>query len=71
MPPHFLDFEHPAGEVHITKVNNSTGVAALVACPGSENDVSGLSYPVVVVVSYFASPSASVSVEMRVRQLGP
>ncbi|KAI1795739.1 alpha/beta-hydrolase [Ganoderma leucocontextum] len=38
VPPHFLDFEHPKGELHITKVNNSTGTAAMVACPGSEND---------------------------------
>ncbi|PIL29756.1 hypothetical protein GSI_08195 [Ganoderma sinense ZZ0214-1] len=38
VPPHFLDFEHPAGELHINTVNNSTGAAAMVACPGSEND---------------------------------
>ncbi|KAM5540298.1 hypothetical protein V8D89_006117 [Ganoderma adspersum] len=38
VPPHFLDFEHPAGELHITKVNNSTGSATMVACPGSENE---------------------------------
>ena len=40
VPPHFLDFKHPAGELHITKVDNSTGSATMVACPGSENDVS-------------------------------
>nr|VWO96219.1 Acetylornithine/succinyldiaminopimelate aminotransferase (ACOAT) (DapATase) (Succinyldiaminopimelate transferase) (EC (EC [Ganoderma boninense] len=37
VPPHFLDFEHPEGELHITQVNNSTGAATMVACPGSEN----------------------------------
>ncbi|EJF65550.1 alpha/beta-hydrolase [Dichomitus squalens LYAD-421 SS1] len=37
VPPHFLDFEHPGGELHITAVDNSTGQATMVNCPGSEN----------------------------------
>ena len=40
VPPHFLDFEHPGGELHITAVDNSTGQATMVNCPGSENQVS-------------------------------
>lgn len=38
VPPHALAFEHPEGELHITKVDGSTGAATMVACPGSEND---------------------------------
>ena len=41
VPPHILDFEHPEGELHITNVDDSTGDATMVACPGSENTVSG------------------------------
>ncbi|KAI8993878.1 alpha/beta-hydrolase [Trametes punicea] len=37
VPPHTLNFEHPQGEIHITAVNNSTGNATMVACPGQEN----------------------------------
>ena len=66
VPPHFLDFEHPAGELHITKVNNSTGSATMVACPGSENDVSSFCPAIVTAVVLL-----SASVEMRGRQLAP
>ncbi|KAI0355721.1 alpha/beta-hydrolase [Trametes cingulata] len=37
VPPHALNFEHPSGEIHITAVNNGTGDATMVACPGQEN----------------------------------
>ncbi|KAI0339625.1 alpha/beta-hydrolase [Trametopsis cervina] len=37
VPPHFLAFQHPGGEIHITAVDNSTGLATLEACPGQEN----------------------------------
>ena len=46
VPPHILDFEHPEGELHITNVDGSTGDATMVACPGSENTVSGSFCPV-------------------------
>ncbi|KAK7685860.1 hypothetical protein QCA50_011207 [Cerrena zonata] len=37
LPPKLLDFQHPAGEVHISSVDSKSGKAALVACPGQEN----------------------------------
>ncbi|PSR74465.1 hypothetical protein PHLCEN_2v9812 [Hermanssonia centrifuga] len=36
VPPRFLSFQHPQGEIHITKVDSS-GAATLEACPGQEN----------------------------------
>lgn len=38
VPPRFLSYQHPQGEVHITSVSSS-GAATLVACPGQENKV--------------------------------
>ncbi len=38
VPPRFLSFQHPQGEIHITKVDSS-GAATLEACPGQENSV--------------------------------
>ncbi|KAI0705109.1 alpha/beta-hydrolase [Cerioporus squamosus] len=38
VPPHFLDFQHPPGELHIESVDDKTGDAQIVACPGQEND---------------------------------
>ena len=40
VPPHFLDFQHPPGELHIDSVDDSTGDAQIVTCPGQENEVS-------------------------------
>lgn len=40
VPPHVLDFQHPAGELHITSVDATSGAATMVDCPGSENQVS-------------------------------
>ncbi|KAI0334990.1 alpha/beta-hydrolase [Cubamyces sp. BRFM 1775] len=37
VPPHALSFEQPQGEIHITAVDDSTGDATMVACPGQEN----------------------------------
>ena len=39
VPPHALSFEQPQGEIHITAVDDSTGNATMVACPGQENQV--------------------------------
>jgi len=36
IPPQFLSYQHPSGEVHITSVD-SNGAASLIACPGQEN----------------------------------
>ncbi|KAJ6493900.1 alpha/beta-hydrolase [Mycena vitilis] len=36
VPPKFLGFQHTAGEIHITDIDDS-GVANLVACPGQDN----------------------------------
>ena len=40
VPPHFLDFQHPSGELHIQSVDDASGQATMVACPGQENQVS-------------------------------
>ncbi|KAI0746036.1 alpha/beta-hydrolase [Earliella scabrosa] len=37
VPPHFLDFQHPSGELHIQSVDDASGQATMVACPGQEN----------------------------------
>ncbi|KAI0701470.1 alpha/beta-hydrolase [Cytidiella melzeri] len=37
VPPRFLAYQHPQGEVHITQVS-SAGDGTLEACPGQEND---------------------------------
>ncbi|KAI0645946.1 alpha/beta-hydrolase [Trametes meyenii] len=37
VPPHALSFEHPSGEIHITAVDDKSGDATMVACPGQEN----------------------------------
>ncbi|TFK89080.1 alpha/beta-hydrolase [Polyporus arcularius HHB13444] len=38
VPPQFLDFQHPPGELHVEAVDDKTGDAQVVACPGQEND---------------------------------
>ena len=37
LPPEVLGFQHPSGEVHITKVSGTT--ASAISCPGQENKV--------------------------------
>lgn len=37
VPPQFLGYVHPQGEVHIAKAN-ATGATETVACPGTENE---------------------------------
>ncbi|KZT25361.1 alpha/beta-hydrolase [Neolentinus lepideus HHB14362 ss-1] len=37
VPPEFLGYQHPQGEVHIVSAN-ATGATQTVACPGTEND---------------------------------
>ncbi|KAI0762112.1 alpha/beta-hydrolase [Trametes elegans] len=37
VPPHEFDFEHPQGEIHITSVDDKTGNATMLGCPGQEN----------------------------------
>ena len=39
VPPHFLDFQHPSGELHIKSVDAATTNATILDCPGQENDV--------------------------------
>ncbi len=48
VPPQFLEFQHPPGELHIEAVDDKTGDAQVVACPGQENDVSFASEMAVV-----------------------
>lgn len=38
VPPRFLDFQHPSGEVHINAVDADGEATDIVACPGQEND---------------------------------
>lgn len=38
VPPRFLSFQHPQGELHITSVDSKTGDATMEACPGQENE---------------------------------
>ncbi|KAH8091742.1 alpha/beta-hydrolase [Cristinia sonorae] len=38
VPPRALDYEQVSGEVHIAAVDDSTGAANIVSCPGQEND---------------------------------
>ncbi|KAJ7575605.1 alpha/beta-hydrolase [Mycena floridula] len=38
VPPRFLEFQHPAGEIHIDTVDGSGNATSIVACPGQEND---------------------------------
>ncbi|THH26543.1 hypothetical protein EUX98_g7640 [Antrodiella citrinella] len=37
VPPELLGYEQVSGEIHITTVDSTTGVATLVSCPGQEN----------------------------------
>ncbi|GJE84676.1 lipase family protein [Phanerochaete sordida] len=37
VPPRFLSFQHPAGELHITAVDAAGATATMVECPGQEN----------------------------------
>ena len=39
VPPHALEFQHPAGELHIKSVDAATTNATMLDCPGQENDV--------------------------------
>ncbi|KAI0071575.1 alpha/beta-hydrolase [Panus rudis PR-1116 ss-1] len=38
VPPRFLGYQHPSGEIHITSVDKDSGKATLVACSGQENE---------------------------------
>ena len=38
VPPRFLSFQHPQGEIHITTVGTN-GDATMESCPGQENEV--------------------------------
>lgn len=40
VPPQDLSFQQPGGELHITSVDSSGNSAAMVDCPGQENQVS-------------------------------
>lgn len=39
VPPQFLGYVHPAGEVHIEAVDAQGNATTVVACPGQENEV--------------------------------
>lgn len=38
VPPRFLDYVHPSGEIHIKSVDTSGDATDIVACPGQENE---------------------------------
>ena len=39
LPPRFLDFTHPTGEVHIVAADAATGAPKnIVSCPGRDNE---------------------------------
>ncbi|KII86000.1 hypothetical protein PLICRDRAFT_44456 [Plicaturopsis crispa FD-325 SS-3] len=38
VPPQFLGYVHPAGEVHIEAVDSAGNATTVVACPGQENE---------------------------------
>jgi len=38
VPPLFLDYVHPAGEIHINAVDANGDATDIVACPGQENE---------------------------------
>ena len=66
VPPHFLDFQHPPGELHIDSVDDSTGDAQIVTCPGQENEVSAATaHTLIRLIAYFALA------ELCGRQLAP
>lgn len=38
LPPEFVGFAHPAGEVHVDTVDEKSGQATVLACPGRDNE---------------------------------
>ncbi|CAL1713892.1 unnamed protein product [Somion occarium] len=41
VPPRFLSYQHASGEVHITAVDDKSGEATILECPGQENELFG------------------------------
>ncbi|KAJ7577432.1 alpha/beta-hydrolase [Mycena floridula] len=38
LPPRFLAYQHPAGEIHINSVDSTGAATSIVSCPGQENE---------------------------------
>ena len=45
LPPRFIGYQHPQGEIHINAVDGNGDATDIVACPGQENEVSKLISP--------------------------
>jgi pimeloyl-ACP methyl ester carboxylesterase len=65
VPPRFLFFQQPAGEVHVTSVNFVGQVTGIVSCPGQDNAVSVcgslMSYSLIIIFTQNCAASISLS----------